>query len=116
MNLEEFNNKQILQIEKSETEINQEQNINDNNLNDDNKLNKNKGRGRPKGTKQKLYNYEVLYYDVFIKNFVSLGEFKSFQDISEELKNKYSLQFTTFQISNIYSGKTVCQFIKIKHL
>lgn len=75
-----------------------------------------KSKGRPKGTHQKTNKYIVLYYDIQNLKFISLGEFKSFEDIAQKLKTKYHLNFTSFQISNYYSKKTSNQFIQIKHI
>ena len=72
-------------------------------------------KGRKPGQKNKKYNYNVQFYDVFQKQFIQLFDGYTFEDIKEQLQAKYNLMFSVSQLKGIYTNKDH-QFIKIHHL
>lgn len=74
-----------------------------------------KKRGRKLGKKQSKYNYSIEFYDIFQKQFVSLFEGFTFEDIKEQLETNYNLHYSVHQLKNIYTNKND-KFITINHL
>ena len=78
-------------------------------------LNK-RGKGRPKGRKASKYRYYIEVYDILSKNWMKLGEYHSFADMSEQLKTNYNLNYSPYVLQNIYNNKSRDQFIRVFHL
>ena len=74
-----------------------------------------KKAGRPKGVKNKNYNYYVEVFDILSKNWVKLNEYFSQDDIIDELFKNYGLVFSKHQINSIYQKKDH-QFLRVYHL
>ena len=75
-----------------------------------------KGKGRPKGKTTTKYNYYVEAYDIFTKEFKNIGEFFTFQDMSDILLNKYGLTYSSHILQNIYNNRTFDQYLRVYHI
>ena len=73
-------------------------------------------KGRPKGAKQKKYSYYIEAYDILSKNWMKLGDYFSFCDMSEQLKTVYGLVYTVYTLQNIYSNRSKDQYLRIYHI
>ncbi len=78
--------------------------------------NKKSRTGRIKGCVTLKNQYSVKFFDIFKNEFISIGDFKTFKDISDFFATK-KLFLSPSIIQNIYCGRTTFyNLIEIKHL
>ena len=78
-------------------------------------LNK-RGKGRPRGRKNRKYQYYIEVFDILSKTWTILGEYHTFFDMSEQLKTNYNLNYSPYVLQNIYNNKSRDQFLKTHHI